>query len=109
MAELELLTGSRRYIPMVVSRRSEEDFTIEKFEYQVLDRGKNIIDQGDDSDQYGIINGHELYYYLDSTRIDGEGNLLFEVGKTYTICYSADIMGLPKTVKQSRDVKITRC
>ena len=107
--ELELLTGSIRYIGMELSRKSEEDFTIESMHYEILDRDRNIIDSGSDSDAYGIIDGNMVFYVMDTTKVDGSGNLLFEVGKVYTVCYSVHILGMVKIIKSSRKIKITRC
>lgn len=103
MSRVELLMGSKRNIPMEISRLSGQDFEIEKLEYQVFNRFKDIIDQGTHSDQHGMINGHIIHYFMDTTRP------IFEENQTYTICYAASIANTPKVIKGERKVRIKEC
>lgn len=103
MSTLDLLYGSKRNIPMEVSNLSGQEFEIDGLEYEVLDRHGKIVDEGDETDVYGIINQNIVYYFLDTTRS------LFAKDVTYTICYAAQIKNTLKVIKGSRKVRIVSC
>ena len=103
MSTLDLLYGSKRNIPMEVSNLSGQDFEINQLQYEVFDRHGETIDEGNQDDAYGIINGKKVYYFLDTTRP------FFMKDVTYTICYAAKIKNTPKVIKGTRKVRIVSC
>ena len=95
---IELIKGSKRLIPMEVTRRSSDDFEIASVDCKVLNVAGTEVESG-----AGTFSGSEIYYFLDTDTAD------YQVGRIYTVCFEVTIDGLPKVIKGSRKVKIVAC
>ena len=96
---IELEKGSERLIPMEITRRQKEiDFTVESVNCEVYNTLGTLVESG-----VGTFEGHQIYYFLDTSQA------IYEVGKIYAICFSVTIVGLNKTIKGARRVKIITC
>ena len=94
---IELIKGSKRDIPMQITRRRGGNFIISSVECEVVNRQDTVIESGS-----GNIDGDIITYFLDTSSED------FLINRIYTIYYSVEILGLGKVIKDSRDVKIIK-
>ena len=95
---IELEKGSERLIPMEVTRRKDIDFTVESVQVEVYNTLGTLVESG-----AGTFEGHQIYYFLDTSQA------IYEVGKIYTVCFSVTIVGLNKVIKGARRIKIITC
>lgn len=94
---ITLIKGAKRNVGMGVSRLKNEDFTISGVTCEVFNVSHALIEEG-----LGIIDGHNVYYYLDTSQDH------FEIKKNYRVYFSVEIAGTLKVLKDFIEVRIER-